>query len=173
MQDWKRTKTKPSNDACEILSRFFASFHFPSNPDALSHTTKPKVDSAKGAFVTHSTFSGWSRWTCAIKSQSHPLACSHVFVSSLRWNSNAFSLCFLVFVAMNPEKREVQERKNKKSWNKEKFNAKISKWKFFEFAFEEFSRNFIEPGKFFNYFLVPCWRHKRKPNKRFYWFSSL
>lgn len=63
----------------------------------LSHLTPKilKVDSEKRSFQHSFHFSGWSRWTCAIKSQSHPLACSHVFVSSLRWNGNAFFLLLL------------------------------------------------------------------------------
>lgn len=39
---WLERNENKTFQRCEVLARFFVSFHFPSNPDALSHTTKPE-----------------------------------------------------------------------------------------------------------------------------------
>lgn len=91
-RDWNETTTNSSNVRCELLSRFFS----------LPHTAgRLKVDSEKEAFSSRSTFQGVAVGLALIKSQSHPLAFSHVFLHDTR---QCFFLSTLLWFSLLPGK---------------------------------------------------------------------
>lgn len=79
----------------------FRPFPHSLKPDARS-LTLPTTESwfRKRSFRHSCHFSGWSRRTCAIKSQSHPLAFGHVFLSRYDTTATLFPCAFLLLLLL-------------------------------------------------------------------------